>query len=172
MDKQTQQTASTALSQQQGQSASKQVQVKILDERIGSEFPLPRYETADAAGLDLRACINEPLTIQPGETHLIPTGISIYIGDPNLAAVILPRSGLGHKHGIVLGNLVGLIDADYQGPLMVSCWNRGQAAYTMTPGDRIAQLVFLPIARAQFEVVDNFTATERGSGGFGHSGKN
>ena len=168
-DKQIQQEAMTAV---HAVSHDKRVQVRILDERIGKEFPLPRYETADAAGLDLRACVNESLTIEPGATHLIPTGISIYIGDPNLAAVILPRSGLGHKHGLVLGNLVGLIDADYQGPLMVSCWNRGQAAYTVNPGDRIAQLVFLPIARAQFEVVDTFTATERGTGGFGHSGKN
>jgi dUTP pyrophosphatase len=150
----------------------KQVQVKILDPRVGKEFPLPRYESADAAGLDLRACINEPLTIAPGETHLLPTGISVFIGDPHIAAVILPRSGLGHKHGLVLGNLVGLLDADYQGPLMVSCWNRGNAAYTITPGDRVAQLVFLPIVRAQFEIVDTFTATDRGEGGFGHSGKN
>jgi len=146
------------------------VQVKILDARIGSNFPLPQYETADAAGMDLRACLDEPLTINPGETHLIPTGISIYIGNPHIAATILPRSGLGHKHGLVLGNLVGLIDADYQGPLMVSCWNRGDKAYTITPGDRIAQLVFLPIVRAQFEVVETFETTARGTGG--HSGKN
>jgi len=148
------------------------IQVKILDPRIGSEFPLPKYETQDSAGLDLRACLNEKLTLHPGETHLIPTGISIYIGDPNLAAVILPRSGLGHKHGIVLGNLVGLIDADYQGPLMISCWNRGQNAYTIQPGERIAQLVFLPIARVQFKLVDDFAKSVRGEGGFGHSGKN
>lgn len=148
------------------------VQVKILDARIGAEFPLPRYETNDAAGLDLRACLDQPLIIEPGQTHLIATGISIYIGNPHMAAVILPRSGLGHKHGLVLGNLVGLIDADYQGPLMVSCWNRGNAAYTVTPGDRIAQLVFLPIVRAEFNVVKDFTATERGTGGFGSSGKN
>lgn len=148
------------------------IQVKILDPRMGTDFPLPRYETADAAGLDLRASLDESLTIQPGQTHLIPTGISIYIGNPHLAAIILPRSGLGHKHGLVLGNLVGLIDADYQGPLMVSCWNRGQAAYTVQPGDRIAQLVFLPIIRAQFNVVNEFAETERGTGGFGHSGKN
>lgn len=146
------------------------IQVKILDARIGKEFPLPKYETPDAAGLDLRACLEKSLTIEPGQTHLIPTGISIYIGDPHIAAVILPRSGLGHKHGLVLGNLVGLIDADYQGPLMVSCWNRGQAAYTIEPGDRIAQLVFLPIVRAQFEMVNEFAETERGVGGFGHSG--
>lgn len=151
---------------------AKTIQVKILDERIGKAFPLPRYETTDAAGLDLRACLNEPLTIAAGETQLIPTGISIYIGDANMAAVILPRSGLGHKHGLVLGNLVGLIDADYQGPLMVSCWNRGQAAYTISPGDRIAQLVFLPIVRAEFAIVNEYTATSRGDGGFGHSGKN
>lgn len=147
------------------------IQVKILDPRIGTEFPLPRYETPDAAGLDLRACLNEKLNLQPGETHLIPTGISIYIGDPTLAAVILPRSGLGHKHGIVLGNLVGLIDADYQGPLMISCWNRGQNMYTIEPGDRIAQLVFLPIARVNFEIVDEFNESSRGTGGFGSSGK-
>lgn len=152
--------------------STKNIQLKILDARIGKEFPLPKYETADAAGLDLRACIDAPLTIEPGQTHLIPTGLSIYIADPHIAAVILPRSGLGHKHGLVLGNLVGLIDADYQGPLMVSCWNRGNTAYTIQPGDRIAQLVFLPIVRTQFEIVDNFTATERGAGGFGHSGKN
>lgn len=147
------------------------IQVKILDKRIGTEFPLPKYETKDSAGMDLRACVEAPLTIEAGTTHLIPTGISIYIGDPNLCAVILPRSGLGHKSGIVLGNLVGLIDADYQGPLMISCWNRGQNSYTIAPGDRIAQLVFLPIARVNFELVENFQSTERGTGGFGHSGK-
>lgn len=148
------------------------VQLKILDPRIGTTFPLPRYETQDSAGLDLRACLDSALTIAPGETHLIPTGISIFINDPSLTAVILPRSGLGHKNGIVLGNLVGLIDADYQGPLMISCWNRGQQAYTIEPGDRIAQLVFLPIVRINFEVVAEFNATTRGTGGFGHSGKN
>ncbi len=148
------------------------IQLKILDTRIGKEYPLPHYATTESAGLDLRACLDKTLTIQPGETQLIPTGIAIYIGDPHLAAVILPRSGLGHKHGIVLGNLVGLIDADYQGPLMVSCWNRGTAAYSIEPGDRIAQLVFLPIVRAQFQVVDEFQETSRGAGGFGHSGKN
>lgn len=152
--------------------ATRAVQLKILDPRIGKEFPLPRYETALAAGLDLRACVNETLTIEPGQTHLIPTGISIYIANPEMTAIILPRSGLGHKHGLVLGNLVGLIDADYQGPLMVSCWNRGQKAYAIEPGDRIAQLVFLPIVRADFNVVDDFVMTERGTGGFGHSGKN
>jgi len=148
------------------------IQVKILDARIGTDFPLPRYETEDAAGLDLRACIDEALVIAPGETKLIASGIAIYVGNPYLTAIILPRSGLGHKHGIVLGNLVGLIDADYQGPLMVSCWNRGATSYTIEPGDRIAQLVFLPIVRAQLDVVQEFAATERGTGGFGHSGKN
>ena len=150
----------------------KNIQLKILDPRIGTTYPLPKYETQDSAGLDLRACIDQTLVIQPGERHLIPTGISIYIGDPNLTAVILPRSGLGHKNGIVLGNLVGLIDADYQGPLMISCWNSSQTAYSIEPGDRIAQLVFLPIVRTQFEVVTEFHASARGVGGFGHSGKN
>ncbi|MDX1900710.1 MAG: dUTP diphosphatase [Gammaproteobacteria bacterium] len=148
------------------------VQVKILDERIGNIFPLPAYETPDAAGLDLRACINAPLELHPGQTTLIQTGISIYIANPHLAAVILPRSGLGHKHGIVLGNLVGLIDADYQGPLMVSVWNRGENTFTIQPGDRIAQLVFLPITRITFECVDEFVETSRGTGGFGSSGTN
>ncbi len=147
------------------------IAVKILDSRIGNQFPLPQYETLHSAGLDLRACLEAPLCIEPDQTHLIPTGLSIYIGNPHLAAVILPRSGLGHKHGLVLGNLVGLIDADYQGPLMVSCWNRSQTAYTIEPGDRIAQLVFLPIARVEFEIVEDFVATSRGAGGFGHSGK-
>jgi dUTP pyrophosphatase len=158
--------------QQVGAKTGFPIQLKILDPRIGTEFPYPKYETSASAGLDLRACLNEKLTIQPGETQLIPTGISIYIADSNLAAVILPRSGLGHKHGLVLGNLVGLIDADYQGPLMISCWNRGQSSYTIEPGDRIAQLVFLPIARVHFELVAEFDATSRGAGGFGHSGKN
>lgn len=158
--------------QQHNHAGSKSIQLKILDERIGKEFPLPRYETADAAGLDLRACLESALTIEPGQTHLIPTGISIYIADPSIAAVILPRSGLGHKHGLVLGNLVGLIDADYQGPLMVSCWNRGQSAYKIEPGDRIAQLVFLPIVRTHFDIVADFATSQRGAGGFGHSGKN
>jgi dUTP pyrophosphatase len=147
------------------------IQIKILDSKMGSDFPLPEYATLDSAGMDLRACIGEPLTIAPGETHLIPTGIAMYIGDPHLAAIILPRSGLGHKHGLVLGNLVGLIDADYQGPLMVSCWNRGQNTYTIQPGERIAQLVILPIVRAQFQLVEEFAETQRGAGGFGHSGK-
>jgi dUTP pyrophosphatase len=153
-------------------SPSTSIQLKILDSRIGKEFPLPRYETADAAGLDLRACLEKSLTLMPGQTELIPTGISIYIANSSMTAIILPRSGLGHKHGLVLGNLVGLIDADYQGPLMVSCWNRSEKAYTIEAGDRIAQLVFLPIVRANFEVVNDFAETERGAGGFGHSGKN
>lgn len=149
----------------------KQIDLKILDSRIGNEFPLPTYATEGSAGLDLRALINEPLTVKAGETVLIPTGISIYIADPNLAAVILPRSGLGHKNGIVLGNLVGLIDSDYQGPLMVSLWNRSQDDFTVNVGDRIAQLVFVPVVQASFNIVQDFEQTERGEGGFGHSGK-
>lgn len=148
------------------------IQIKILDKRLGSQFPLPRYETADSAGMDLRAILDQPLVMNPGDTHLIQTGIAIYIQDPHIAAMVLPRSGLGHKQGIVLGNLVGLIDADYQGPLMVSCWHRGQVPYTIEPGDRIAQLIFVPIVRAQFELVEEFDETSRGTGGFGHSGKN
>lgn len=149
----------------------KQIDLKILDSRIGAEFPLPAYATTGSAGLDLRAMISEPLTVKAGETVLIPTGISIYIADPNLAAVILPRSGLGHKNGIVLGNLVGLIDSDYQGPLMVSLWNRSKEDFTANVGDRIAQLVFVPIVQASFNIVQDFAQTERGEGGFGHSGK-
>lgn len=149
----------------------KKLQVKILDERLGKEIPLPHYATAGSAGLDLRAAIQEPLTIAPGETHLIPTGMAIYIEDPSLAAMILPRSGLGHKHGIVLGNLVGLIDSDYQGELMVSCWNRGQTEFTLEVGERLAQLVLVPVVQAEFDFVDEFESTERGEGGFGHSGR-
>lgn len=149
----------------------KQIELKILDPRIGNEFPLPEHATAGSAGMDLRACIDEPLTIKPGETQLIPTGIAIHIADPKLAATILPRSGLGHKHGIVLGNLVGLIDSDYQGPLMVSCWNRSNEPFTLAPGERLAQLVFIPVVQATFEIVDSFDSSERGEGGFGHSGK-
>ncbi len=147
------------------------IQLKILDERIGTTFPLPAYVTEDAAGMDLRACIDEAIQLAPGETKLIPTGIAVYMQDPNMAATLLPRSGLGHKHGIVLGNLIGLIDADYQGPLQISCWNRGNDHFTIEPGDRIAQLVFVPIIRAHFEVVEEFEATERGQGGFGSSGR-
>ena len=149
----------------------KQIDLKILDKRIGTEFPLPTYATEGSAGLDLRALLEQPMTVKAGETVLIPTGISIYIADPNLAAVILPRSGLGHKNGIVLGNLVGLIDSDYQGPLMVSLWNRSNTDFTINIGDRIAQLVFLPVVQAQFNIVEDFVSTERGEGGFGHSGK-
>ncbi len=149
----------------------KKIDVKILDRRIGNEFPLPSYATIGSAGLDLRALIEQSVEIQPGETQLIPTGLSIYIADPNLAAVILPRSGLGHKHGIVLGNLVGLIDSDYQGPLMVSVWNRGDKPFKIEVGDRIAQLVFVPVLQAEFNIVEEFTQTDRGEGGFGHSGK-
>ena len=147
------------------------IQLKVLDPRIGREFPLPRYETEGAAGLDLRACIDAPARIAPGETLLVSSGIAIHIADPGLAAVVLPRSGLGHKHGIVLGNLVGLIDSDYQGPIGISVWNRGDEPFTIEPGDRIAQLVFLSVARARFEVVDAFAETGRGEGGFGHSGR-
>ncbi|MCK3655218.1 deoxyuridine 5'-triphosphate nucleotidohydrolase [Pasteurellaceae bacterium Macca] len=149
----------------------KQIDLKILDSRIGNEFPLPAYATEGSAGLDLRALVESPLTVEAGQTVLIPTGISIYIADPNLAAVILPRSGLGHKNGIVLGNLVGLIDSDYQGPLMVSLWNRSAEPFTLNVGDRIAQLVFVPVVQASFNVVNEFQQTERGEGGFGHSGK-
>ena len=146
------------------------VQLKILDSRLGDEIPLPAPATAGSAGMDLRAALTASLTLGPGESALIPTGIAIHIGDPDYCAVILPRSGLGHKHGIVLGNLTGLIDADYQGPLLISCWNRAQAPYTIAPGERIAQLVFLPVARAQFRVVEEFAASQRGAGGFGHTG--
>ena len=149
----------------------KQIELKILDSRIGNEFPLPEHATAGSAGMDLRACIDLPMEIAPGETKLISTGIAIHIADPKLAATILPRSGLGHKHGIVLGNLVGLIDSDYQGPLMVSCWNRSKDSFTLQPGERMAQLVFLPVVQATFEIVKDFNCSERGEGGFGHSGK-
>ncbi|HEA3263213.1 TPA: dUTP diphosphatase [Pasteurella multocida] len=149
----------------------KKIDVKILDQRIGTEFPLPTYATEGSAGLDLRALIDAPMTVEAGQTVLIPTGLSLYIADPTLAAVILPRSGLGHKHGIVLGNLVGLIDSDYQGPLMVSLWNRSTEPFKVEVGDRIAQLVFVPVVQAEFNVVNDFAQTERGEGGFGHSGK-
>lgn len=148
----------------------KSIELKILDPRVGEQFPLPAYATPGSAGLDLRACLDETLQLEPGQTVLIPTGIAIHIGDANLAATILPRSGLGHKHGVVLGNLVGLIDSDYQGELMISCWNRGQTTFAIAPGERIAQLVFVPVVQAQFEIVESFDASSRGDGGFGHSG--
>ncbi len=147
------------------------IEVKILDARIGNEFPLPEYATPGSAGMDLRACLDETLQLEPGATELIPTGIAIHIADPGLAATILPRSGLGHKHGIVLGNLVGLIDSDYQGPLFVSCWNRSRETFTLKPGERLAQLVFVPVVQAAFEIVDEFQTSRRGEGGFGHSGR-
>jgi len=147
------------------------IQLKILDPRMGNEVPLPQYATDGSAGLDLRACIDEPFELVPGATTLINTGLAMHIGDPNIAATILPRSGLGHQHGIVLGNLVGLIDSDYQGPLMVSCWNRGHSSYIIEPGERIAQLVIIPVLRANFEIVDDFEDSGRGEGGFGSSGK-
>lgn len=149
----------------------KSIQLKILDSRIGSDFPLPEYATAGSAGVDMRACINAPITLAPGETHLIPTGISLHIKDPGLAAVLLPRSGLGHRHGIVLGNLVGLIDSDYQGQVFISCWNRGKESFTIQPGERVAQMVFVPVVRAEFETVVSFQESDRGEGGFGHSGR-
>jgi len=147
------------------------IQLKILDSRLGNEFPLPHYATDGAAGMDMRACIDAPLVIAPGETRLIPTGLAIHIQEAGLAAMLLPRSGLGHKHGIVLGNLVGLIDSDYQGQVFVSCWNRGGEAFTMQPGERIAQMVIVPVVHADFEVVEEFAASARGSGGFGHTGR-
>ena len=148
----------------------RKIQLKILDDRIGNQIPLPAHATEGSAGMDLRACIDETITLESGDTELIPTGIAIHIEDPGLAATILPRSGLGHKHGIVLGNLVGLIDSDYQGQLFVSCWNRGTDSFTIEQGDRIAQLVFVPVVQADFEVVDDFYESSRGAGGFGHSG--
>ena len=149
----------------------KSIQLKILDPRIGADFPLPEYATLGSAGLDMCACVDTPLEVGPGETHLIPTGIAVNMRDSNLAAVLLPRSGLGHKHGIVLGNLVGLIDSDYQGQVFVSCWNRGSDSFTIRPGDRIAQMVFIPVIKAEFETVAFFQESERGDGGFGHSGR-
>ncbi|HUH90099.1 MAG TPA: dUTP diphosphatase [Lysobacter sp.] len=146
------------------------LELKILDPRFGGQWPLPEYATAASAGLDLRAALDEPLTLSPGDAALVPSGLAIHIGDPSLCAVILPRSGLGHKHGIVLGNGTGLIDADYQGPLMISVWNRGKEPFTMQPGDRIAQLVLLPVVRARLQVVDAFETSARGTGGFGHTG--
>jgi dUTP pyrophosphatase len=148
----------------------RKVQVKVLDSRIGKEYPLPQHATPGSAGVDLRACIDAAIELRPGDTQLIPSGIAIHLDDPGYAAIVLPRSGLGHKHGIVLGNLVGLIDSDYQGQVFVSVWNRGQTTFTIQPGERIAQLVVIPIAQVDFEVVEAFTASERGAGGFGSSG--
>jgi dUTP pyrophosphatase len=147
------------------------LKVRILDARIGRELPLPAYATHGSAGLDLRALLDAPLVLEPGRAELVPTGLAIHLEDPGLAAVVLPRSGLGHKHGIVLGNLVGLIDSDYQGQLMVSCWNRGQTTFTITPGERIAQLVVVPVVQVELAIVDDFARSERGAGGFGHSGR-
>ena len=154
-----------------GGSQPRPLKVRILDARMGSEFPLPAYATEGSAGLDLRACLDGPLVLEPGQAQLIPSGLAIHVEDPGLAAVILPRSGLGHKHGIVLGNLVGLIDSDYQGQLMVSCWNRGRQPYTIQPGERIAQLVIVPVVQVALEVVQDFADSGRGAGGFGHSGR-
>ena len=151
--------------------ARRTLRVRILDARMGSQFPLPAYATEGSAGLDLRACLDAPLLLAPGQAELLPTGLAIHVEDPGLAAVILPRSGLGHRHGIVLGNLVGLIDSDYQGQLMVSCWNRGSEPFTVNPGERIAQLIVVPVVQVQLEVVQDFAASRRGAGGFGHSGR-
>jgi dUTP pyrophosphatase len=147
------------------------VAIRILDPRLGRDFPLPEYQTAGSAGMDLRAMVEAPVELQPGDAMLVPTGIAMHIGDPGYAAIILPRSGLGHRHGIVLGNLVGLIDSDYQGPLLVSCWNRGKAAFTIVPGERLAQLAFVPVARGALRIVYSFDPTGRGEGGFGHTGR-
>jgi dUTP pyrophosphatase len=149
----------------------KKLHVRILDSRVGQDIALPAHATAGSAGLDLRACLDAPLVLEPGETHLVPTGIAIHLDDPGLAAVLLPRSGLGHKHGIVLGNLVGLIDSDYQGQVMVSAWNRGNHPFTIAPGDRIAQMIVVPVVQVEFEVVADFAASARGAGGFGSSGR-
>jgi len=151
--------------------ARRPLKVRIFDARIGKEFPLPAYATTGSAGLDLRACLNVSLILEPGRAEMVPTGLAIYVEDPGLAAVILPRSGLGHKHGIVLGNLVGLIDSDYQGQLMVSVWNRGSEPFTIQPGERIAQLIVVPVVQVELQVVEDFTTTARGAGGFGHSGR-
>jgi len=147
------------------------IELKILDSRVGDSIPLPRYATGGSAGLDMRACIDEPLTVEPGDTVLVPSGLAIHIGDAGLAAVLLPRSGLGHKHGLVLGNLTGLIDSDYQGQVFVSIWNRGSKSYDIQPGERIAQMVFVPVEQVRFEIVDEFDDSHRGEGGFGHSGQ-
>ena len=153
------------------ETARRALKVRILDPRVGKEFPLPAYATHGSAGLDLRACLDAPLQLEPGRAELIPTGLAIFIEDPHLAAVVLPRSGLGHRHGIVLGNLVGLIDSDYQGQLMVSCWNRGQTSFEVKPGERIAQLVIVPVIQVELEIVEDFAATVRGANSFGHSGR-
>ncbi len=147
------------------------IQLRILDERIGDEFPVPAYATEGSAGIDLRACLPGPLELVPGATELVPSGLAVHIADPDLAAVVLPRSGLGHKHGIVLGNLVGLIDSDYQGEILISCWNRGFQSFTIEPGERIAQMVFVPVVQPTLEVVDSFTPSARADGGFGPSGR-
>jgi dUTP pyrophosphatase len=154
-----------------GAHTRQRLQVRVLDPRIGGEFPLPQYATSGSAGIDLRACVDAAVELRPGDTQLIPSGIAIYLADPTLAAIVLPRSGLGHKHGIVLGNLVGLIDSDYQGQVFVSCWNRGQTTFTIQPGERIAQLVVVPVVQVEFDVVNEFVATDRGAGGFGSSGR-
>jgi len=146
------------------------IELKILDPRVGDSIPLPHYATDGSAGLDMRACIDEPLTVNPGDTVLVPTGLAIHVADPALAAVLLPRSGLGHKHGLVLGNLTGLIDSDYQGQVYISCWNRSRDSYEVQPGERIAQMVFVPVEQVAFNVVEEFHASDRGAGGFGHSG--
>lgn len=146
------------------------IELKIMDSRLGDSIPLPHYSTDGSAGLDMRACIDEALTVEPGETVLVPTGIAIHIGDPTLAAVLLPRSGLGHKHGLVLGNLTGLIDSDYQGQVYISCWNRSSKAYEVEPAERIAQMVFVPVEQVKFQVVTEFGDSDRGDGGFGHTG--
>jgi dUTP pyrophosphatase len=150
---------------------ARRVELKIVNSKVGKDLPLPKRATAGSAGLDLRACLDAPLDLKPGDTKLIPTGIAIHLADPTLAAVIIPRSGLGHKHGVVLGNLVGLIDSDYQGELMISCWNRGAEPFRVEPGERIAQLVVVPVVQVEFDVVDDFAASDRGSGGFGHTGR-
>ena len=147
------------------------IELKILDPRVGDTIPLPHYATDGSAGLDMRACIDEPLVVEPGDTVLVPTGLAIHVADPGLAAVLLPRSGLGHKHGLVLGNLTGLIDSDYQGQVFISCWNRGTESFTISPGERTAQMVIVPVVRADFELVDEFQTSERGAGGFGHTGR-
>ena len=147
------------------------IELKILDSRVGDTIPLPHYATDGSAGLDMRACIDESLTVSPGETVLVPTGLAIHVADPALAAVLLPRSGLGHKHGLVLGNLTGLIDSDYQGQVFISCWNRGSNSYEVQPGERIAQMVFVPVEQVEFKVVEEFDTSDRGAGGFGHTGQ-